>query len=257
MRTWLPDWLFAQLFGDRRRHGLRARKDDGDWERWLERFPEIYTASHNPGTLEAWVNRQGYRVLGDLDCSGKMVAEVGPGAGYHLDFLRGAPSRYTALDVAADFFPILEQRLSARGTRFVGHHLQHFEPQLPLETHSQDILLSFYSLEHLYPLPEWLDELHRVVRPGGLLVGAIPAEGGLAWGAGRWLTSRRTFRNRWGLDLLKLICWSHVNMCDEIMARLRRWGPCSEDRWPFSWLPYDLNLLIRFRVVRGVSTIRA
>jgi ubiquinone/menaquinone biosynthesis C-methylase UbiE len=47
---------------------------------------------------------------------------------------------------------------------------------------SVDVIISFYSLEHMHPLEEYLGEFSRILRPGGILVGAIPCEGGLAWG---------------------------------------------------------------------------
>ena len=47
-----------------------------------------------------------------------------------------------------------------------------------------DVVLAFYTLEHLFPLSAYLAEMFRVLKPGGLLVGAIPC--GLMWGTGRF-----------------------------------------------------------------------
>ncbi|GMU57454.1 MAG: hypothetical protein AMXMBFR33_66000 [Candidatus Xenobia bacterium] len=248
LRNYLPQAVVRELFGDRRRYGTRVQPDDPDWQRWLELFPEIYQATQRPGSLEARLNATGYRVLKGLDTTGLKLCELGPGGGYHLRALEGAPASYTALDVTDTFFPRLEQAMTARGTAFQGLRLD--RPDLPLETHSQDLCLSFYSLEHVDPLESWIDELMRVLRPGGRLVGAIPAEGGLAWGLGRWLTSRRTFQKKYGLDLLKIICWSHPNLCDTITASLRRRGAYQERRWPLPFLGYDFNLVIRFTLVK-------
>ena len=53
--------------------------------------------------------------------------------------------------------------------------------KLPIESESKDIIITFYQLEHLNPLEEYLKEYPRVLKPNGLLVGAHH-EGGVAWG---------------------------------------------------------------------------
>ena len=250
LRDHLPQSLSAQLFGDRAHYGRRAPDDDPDWERWLELYPEIYQASQKSGSLQAFVNNQGYQKLRRYDFTGQKVVEVGPGRGYHLKYFTSFPSTYVAVDVAEDFFPELKKKLEAQKAQFSGLKVGYFEPRIGLEEGSQDFVISYYSLEHLHPLAPWLDEIFRILRPGGKLVGAVPAEGGLAWGLGRWLTSRRVFRDRYGLDLTKLICWTHPNCCDEIVTELKARGSHRGWCWPFNFLPYDLNLLVGFEVTR-------
>ncbi len=250
LRDWLPRSWSAQLWGDRVRHGRRPPEGDPDWERWLELYPEIYQASQRSGSLQAFINNRGYARLGNYDFAGQKMVEIGPGRGYHLSYFNSFPSSYVAVDVAEDFFPELRGRLESHGVGFSGQKVGYFEPRLELEDQSQDLVVSYYSLEHLHPLAPWLDEIFRVLRPGGMLLGAVPAEGGLAWGLGRWLTSRREFRDRYDLDLTKLICWTHPNLCDEIVNELKARGRHRGWCWPFSFLPYDLNLLVGFEVTR-------
>ncbi len=118
---------------------------------------------------------------------------------------------------------------------------------LPLGERVVDVVVSFYSLEHIYPLRPYLSEISRVLRPGGLLVGAIPAEGGLAWGAGRFFTSRRWFKKHTEIDPDKIICWEHPNFADTILADLD--ATFVRERvswWPLRSIPsLDLNLIIR------------
>jgi SAM-dependent methyltransferase len=119
---------------------------------------------------------------------------------------------------------------------------------LSLADASVDVIVSFYSLEHLYPLRPYLDEMLRVLRPGGILIGAIPAEGGLAWGLGRMLTSRRWFKKNTGIVPDKIICWEHPNFADEIVDELdQAFQRETLAHWPLPWLPLlDLNLVIRY-----------
>jgi hypothetical protein len=109
-------------------------------------------------------------------------------------------------------------------------------------------VVSFYSLEHLNPLPACVDDIVRVPRPGGVPVGAVPAEGGLAWGAGRALTSRRWFKPHTTIDPDKILCWGHPNFADEVLRELDRHLERRHVRyWPLPWLPsLDANLVVRF-----------
>ena len=78
-------------------------------------------------------------------------------------------------------------------------------------------------------------------------MGAIPLEGGLAWGAGRYLTSRRWLLKHTSIDPDKIICWEHPNFADEIFASLVQRGDFSYlDFWPLKIHSMDLNLVLKF-----------
>ena len=100
------------------------------------------------------------------------------------------------------------QVLAARG---IAHQLVKIDGAvtrlLPFSDNSFDVVISFYCFEHLAPLMEYTDDIRRVLKPGGLLVGAIPCEGGLLCGTGRYFTSRRYLLKNTGINPDKLICW--------------------------------------------------
>jgi SAM-dependent methyltransferase len=118
---------------------------------------------------------------------------------------------------------------------------------LPFENESFDLLLSFYSLEHLHPLERYLAQFRRVLRPGGLLVGAIPCEGGLAWGGGRLITSRRYIKSNSDINPDKIICWEHPNYAHHVLRML---SDFFESVWTLFWplrVPWiDFNLICSF-----------
>src|SRR5690606_17752765 len=99
----------------------------------------------------------------------------------------------------------------------------------------------------LHPFSRYLDGMLRVLRSGGILVGAIPAEGGLGWGLGRFLTSRRWLLRNTGIDPDKIICWEHPNFAEDILRhmdgqlvrRVLRY-------WPLGVPSLDLNLIVQF-----------
>ncbi|HVR41774.1 MAG TPA: methyltransferase domain-containing protein [Thermoanaerobaculia bacterium] len=236
------------MFGDRERFGRRAWDDDADWKAWHEVYLEAYRDTQRTTAIQTRINESGYQVLEGIDVSDQRVAELGPGGGFHLRRLRGRPASYVALDAFSDFFPNLEAKCRELAIPVQCLTVGAYEPVIALPDASQDVFLSFYSIEHLFPLEGWLDEMFRVLRPGGILAGAIPTEGGVAWGIGRWLTSRRILKKRYGLDIRKIVCWEHPNMCDEIMAALRARGTVRATTWPVPHSPYDASLIIKFIV---------
>ena len=108
-------------------------------------------------------------------------------------------------------------------------------------------MVSFYSLEHLYPLEPYVAGILRVLKPGGVLIGAIPAEGGLGWGLGRYLTSRRWFKKHTTINPDKLICWEHPNFADHVLTTLdRNMVQQHLGFWPLAVPSIDMNLVIKF-----------
>jgi ubiquinone/menaquinone biosynthesis C-methylase UbiE len=115
------------------------------------------------------------------------VGEVADGATI-VDCPCGAGPALRALDpgrdvryVAADFSPSMLGRARRRaGLRHLSDRVELVEAKaedLPLETSSADLFLSYWGL-HCYPDPEAaIGEVARVLKPGGRLVGATFVRG--------------------------------------------------------------------------------
>ena len=64
-------------------------------------------------------------------------------------------------------------------------------------------------------------------------MGAIPAEGGLGWGLGRFLTSRRWLKYHTSIDPDKIICWEHPNFAEQVLAQMDQVFPKQKRQyWP-------------------------
>lgn len=246
IRNWLPQALRAPLWGDRKAFGLAMVPDDPCWKEWENTQNDFYDETQR-GNAGTFVNDAGYKVMRKVSLSGMTVLEIGAGDIRHDDHWRDSPDRYILADIRQSMNEKAEKTLRERNVRYESILLQR-DSNLPIEDSSVDIVVSFYSLEHIYPLQPYLDELNRVLKPGGKLVGAIPAEGGLAWGLGRFLTARRWFRKNTNINPDKIICWEHPNFADEILGDLdKTFERQSTSYWPFPWLPLlDTNLVIRF-----------
>lgn len=243
----LPRFLSAPLFGDRARFGVAVQPADPSWREWERIYLDFYyaTQKRSAGKL---VNDAGYRVMEQVELTGKTVLEVGPGDIQHLARWRGRPECYHIADVQQAMLTRSSERLAAAGIRHSARLLSRDDRiVLPYGDAAFDVIVSFYSLEHLYPLEAYLDEMLRVLKPGGLLVGAIPAEGGLAWGLGRLLTSRRWLKRNTGIDPDKIICWEHPNFAGDILTALdRKLAQRHVAYWPLLLPAIDLNLIVRF-----------
>lgn len=250
IRSLMPRFLRNPLWGDRERWGLTVDADDLHWREWQTTYARFYLANQREG-VGTRINDAGYRVMADIDLTGKTVLEIGAGDIRHLRYWAGRPAKYLLADISPDMMKFAMERLETKGVPHETLMLQREQP-LPLADGSVDVIVSFYSLEHLYPLAPCLDEMLRVLKPGGTLIGAIPAEGGLAWGMGRALTSRRWFKKNTTIDPDKIICWEHPNFADEILRALdARMDRQRVSFWPLPWLPLlDPNLIIHFQYRR-------
>lgn len=250
IRNWLPKFLKVPLWGDRERWGLSIVVDDFCWQEWQKAYNNFYQKNQREG-LGMLVNDAGYQIMKEIDLTGKRVLEIGAGDIRHLEYLQGQPKEYILADISKEMMVIAQNRLQEKRVRHKSILLNRNQP-LPLEDESMDVIISFYSLEHLYPLKPYLDDMNRILKPQGLLVGAIPAEGGLGWGLGRAFTSRRWLKKNTPINPDKIICWEHPNFADDIISTLDKTFVRQKIQlWPFSFLPLlDLNLVIRLLYIK-------
>jgi SAM-dependent methyltransferase len=246
IRNWLPDALKAPLWGNRKQWGLEVNADDPCWREWQKTYANFYVENQRAG-IGRKINDAGYQAMSAIDLTGKRVLEIGAGDIRHLRYLRGKPSEYVLADISPDMNALAQQKLNEQAIVHRSILVQRNQP-LPLAHESIDVIVSFYSLEHLYPLRPYLEDMRRVLKPGGILIGAIPAEGGMVWGGGRTLTSRRWFKRKTQINPDKIICWEHPNFADHIIRELDKlFQRKSLFYWPLPLLPLlDINLIIRF-----------
>ncbi len=182
IRGLLPRSMCAPLWGDRERWGLAPVLDDPCWLEWQSAYTDFYQSNQREG-IGTCVNDSGYAVMLHIDLTGKRILEIGAGDIRHIKHWRGAPVEYLLADTSAEMMAFAIKRLEACGIAYRTLPVARNQP-LALEDASVDVIVSFYSLEHLYPLRPYLEEFRRLLKPGGCLIGAIPTEGGLAWGGG-------------------------------------------------------------------------
>ena len=106
----LPYFIFRRLFGDRRRYGLDIQKDDPDLKKWDEQMMTFYEHSQK-GNIGSIVNHYGFKIVKNIDFSGKVILETGPGIIEHLDYNPTRPQKYILADINPDFLHRSEEAL--------------------------------------------------------------------------------------------------------------------------------------------------
>jgi SAM-dependent methyltransferase len=107
-----------------------------------------------------------------LPNAGGSLLDFGCGNGAQTAFFANQFDSITGLDVNARSITefsarFLDLEISARGLAYEGR-------DIPLETATIDCAISFEVLEHVDDERHALRELHRVLRPGGLLAMSVP-----------------------------------------------------------------------------------
>jgi SAM-dependent methyltransferase len=144
----------------------------------LRRFDDVYLG-HYP-YLQRYV---------PADLSGKKVLEIGLGYGTLGQLLAERGADYSGADIAAAPVAMMRKRLEWLG-RPVDTVRQASALELPLEDESFDYVYSIGCLHHTGDLPRSIDEVHRVLRPGGRAVVMLYNRHSLRLGYRSWQNRR-------------------------------------------------------------------
>ena len=133
-----------------------------------------------PGTLEYFHECDAYfrRVYPYLDdfldldsLKGRAVMEIGLGSGYTLHRIAQASRMCVGLDLSEETL-----RLNARRKAFFGLNvalIQGSATDIPLADDSLDAVVTIGCLHHIPDIGKAVDEIHRVLKPGGVLKGMV------------------------------------------------------------------------------------
>jgi SAM-dependent methyltransferase len=104
----------------------------------------------------------------------KRVADIASGAGYGSELLRRAGAvSVIGVDYSGETAEYATKRYAQAGVSFVTGDAE----SLPLASSSLDLVVSFETIEHLHNPASFLDEVQRVLAPGGMLAVSTPNRG--------------------------------------------------------------------------------
>lgn len=103
-------------------------------------------------------------------CRGRDVLDLGAGTGYGTALLSQVAHSATGVDNNADAVAAAQRAFDRPNL----HYRQGDARQIPLPDASVDVAICFETLEHLHEQDQCLNEIRRVLRPGGLLIISTP-----------------------------------------------------------------------------------
>jgi SAM-dependent methyltransferase len=146
--------------------------------------------------------------------------ELGAGIGAHIAFEDLSRQDYHCVELRQNMADGIIERFPSV-TAIVGD----CQKELPYEANSFDRVVVVHVLEHLPDLPGCLDEVRRILKPGGIFSAVLPCDPGLAYGLARKISAERIFKKRYGLPYAWFISREHINSPKEILKLL-------DDRFP-------------------------
>lgn len=173
--------------------------------------------------------------------------EIGAGDGEHL--------RYEKLD-SQEYFALELREALANNLRTafpqVNVIVGDCQDRIQVPDQFFERVIAIHVLEDLTNLPKALDEVVRVLAPGGRFSVVIPCEGGLLYSLGRQFSSKRIFEKRYGVDYDWMISYDHVNRADEVMKEiLARFTLEDHTYFPFRIPSVNSNLIVGLTLRRN------
>jgi SAM-dependent methyltransferase len=153
----------AHPCGDHIVGGLHAEFDD-DYDRFFTAY-------------DSWRYDREAHILGCLDQTdwrGKRVLEIGLGQGAEAEQLIRRGARWSGLDLTSESVDRVGARLALRGLPY-DELRQGSALEIPWPDGSFDIVFSHGVLHHIPDIHAAQAEIHRVLRPGGMLVAMLYA----------------------------------------------------------------------------------
>lgn len=141
--------------------------------------------------------------------------EIGAGLGEHIAYENLEGQEYHCIEWRDD----LAQKIHARFPS-VDVHVGDVQQHLDFPDDHFDRIVAIHVLEHLLDLPAALKEVHRVLKPDGILSVVIPCDPGLAYALARKISAERMFVKRYHQPYDWVVRLEHVNRPQEVLEEL-------------------------------------
>ena len=210
----------------------QQKVSDDFYRHWHEVLPNRYRV------IEGFNHSYPKRVLANL--SNPRTLEIGAGTGGHIAHEDLSSQSYYCVELRQHLADLIMARFPQ-----VHAVVGDCQRNIPFEDGFFNRVLATHVLEHLTDLPGALDEIRRVLAPGGFLSVVLPCDPGLAYEFARKISSERIFKKRYGMSYDWFIFREHINSPEEILTLLRqRFKLLHCEYWPLKVPAVNLNLCI-------------
>jgi SAM-dependent methyltransferase len=171
-----------------------------------------------------------------------IVLDLGCGTGDHFPYVNSR--KIIGVDINEDRLKIARERYPHADIR----HEDIFNLSFP--NGSVSSIVSIGTLEHLDPLNDALQNIHRVLAQAGEFIFCIPTEGYL-YRLGRNIVTKRHVEKVTGVDYNALLRKEHINRCQDILVALKKYFVVDKLLGvPFKWPIISLNIFIVGRCLK-------
>ena len=136
---------------------------------WDERFGD------SPGTKtfleERWLSFE--RALSNVN-NHQFAVELGVGTGQYIGHVASKFDRVCAVDGAPSMINLLDQKLKSIDCKNVDTHVANVCNLDFIEDNTADLVYFFGLIEHIIDMDEFLAEIKRILKPGGVVIGVTP-----------------------------------------------------------------------------------
>lgn len=201
---------------------------------WLDELPQKYSL------VEQFNHRYPLR---NLDAAATYrTLDIGAGRGEHIAYEDLGTQEYYALELRQSLADKIKARYPAVHT-VVGN----IESQLDFADGFFDRVLAIHILEHLPNLPRALDEIKRLLRPGGTFSVLLPCDPGFAYSIARNISARPLWERHYDVPYDLFIACEHINNPEEIRTELAKRFTFQHSAYFPLYLPIkDINLIIGY-----------
>jgi len=165
----------------------------------IEKFNHGYPLRHLPGGKR-------WRTL-----------ELGAGIGAHLEFEPLDRQEYHCIELRGTMADALRRKHPSVAT-VTGDCQQ----RIPYDDGYFDRVVAIHVLEHLPNLPAAIDEIDRVLMPGGLVSVVLPCDPGLAYELARKISAERVFKAKHKMPYRWFVRREHINSPKEVLHEIKR-----------------------------------
>jgi SAM-dependent methyltransferase len=175
--------------------------------------------------------------------------EIGAGLGEQLAYEDLSRQDYTCVEFREEMADEIKKRYPSVTTIAAD-----CQERLPFDDGYFDRAVAVHVLEHLPDLPRALDQIRRVLRPGGVFSVVIPCDPGFVYGIGRKFTAQRTFERRYKKPYELFLRREHINSPAEIVGVMKeRFDIVHRQFFPFRVPSVNLNVCLGLTAVAGAD----
>lgn len=166
--------------------------------------------------------------------------EIGAGLGAHIEVEDLSKQEYHCIELRQNMADAITARFPSVLTT-VGD----CQKRIPYADQYFDRIVAVHVLEHLPDLPRAIDQMHRVLKPGGLLSIVIPCDPGLAYRVASRIAGEHMFRKWYKMPYRWLLRREHINSPREIIGLLnQRFSRVNRQYFPLPIPVTTINLCV-------------